>query len=354
MIKKKISNILTFVIAITIVFVLIVLPELAIPGVSKGILICGNVIVPAIFPFMVCVLIIMKTPINIKNSFLKKTCYCFFGHSFDMFLTFLLSLLGGYTVGAKLINQLYIDGKINIKTANIMCLYCVNAGPAFVISAVGVGMLNSKKIGILLFLAHIFSSVLIAFPCSKALKKESNIYNPKFTFFQNSLSEIFISSTAEAASSVMNICFYVIIFSAFSSYWEYFFGKVPMLKNVTKLVEITIGISQTKNIFLVSFLLGFAGISIWCQILSLSKEVKIKFSYLFFGRILHGSISVIILFLIIKFTNCAITVFSNIAVEPQLIYNDFSVSVSLCIMLIVLLICIYTKKYSGKFICDMI
>ena len=42
-----------------------------------------------------------------------------------------------------------------------MLRFCVNAGPAFIISAVGAGMLGSVRMGVVLFAAHILASVLV-------------------------------------------------------------------------------------------------------------------------------------------------------------------------------------------------
>ena len=42
-----------------------------------------------------------------------------------------------------------------------MLRFCVNAGPAFIISAVGAGMMGSVRMGAVLFAAHILASLLL-------------------------------------------------------------------------------------------------------------------------------------------------------------------------------------------------
>lgn len=42
-----------------------------------------------------------------------------------------------------------------------MLRFCVNGGPAFIISAVGAGMMGSVRFGVVLFTAHLLASLLI-------------------------------------------------------------------------------------------------------------------------------------------------------------------------------------------------
>ena len=61
-------------------------------GVAKGLYISGNVIIPSLFPFGVIVLIILRSNIKILP---------------DTVFVFLLSIIGGYPVGAQLIEEIY-------------------------------------------------------------------------------------------------------------------------------------------------------------------------------------------------------------------------------------------------------
>lgn len=352
--RKSIFKIAVFLLSMTAITLMLIFPDICKSGVSRGMLICGNVIIPAIFPFMVCILLIIKTELSVKNKFFSKILYVVFGQNFDLFKVFVFSMIGGYPIGAKLINELCSQGKIDLKTANIMQMYCVNAGPAFIISAIGNGIFKSTTIGVILFAAHISASALIAIFTRKFIQKIFNNIKidrkNKYTFSEN-----FVLSTADAASSVMCICTYVILFSVLNSYIVYFFEDIPILKNIIYFTEVTSGVTYTNNVVFVSFLLGFAGISIWCQIFSLSDKAKVNFKLFILGRLLHGSISSVITLIILKIFKVAKTTVSNNTLSSsKLFYDNIYLSISLTIMLIVLCIYIYSKNYSRKIIEDMI
>ena len=292
--------------------------------------------------------------ISFKNKLLSKVIYTCFGQNFEMFLVMLFSMLGGYPIGCKLINEMCLQNKIDKKSANIMQMYCVNAGPAFIITAVGGGILANKTLGIILFVAHITSSIILALFTAKRIRKNCKNYNypnKKLTKF----SDIFVKSTADAAQSVMTICFYVILFSVINSYLIFLLGDVPVLRYIFYFTEVTTAVTYTKNIYFISFLLGFSGFSIWCQIFSLSKSANIDLKFLILGRILHGGISCFVTRLLTKIFNISNAVYSNAQLSGKgFFYDDLAVTLSLSVMVVVLLIFIYSKNNSGKIIDDMV
>lgn len=332
---------------------LLIFPEVSKSGITKGLMISSNVIIPSLFPFMVCVSIIIKSGFSIKNKFLNGILYAVFGHSTDTFFVFLLSMLGGYPVGAKLIDDMYNKNAIDSKTADVMLTYCVNAGPAFIISVVG-GALGSRIVGVFLLISHILSSVIIAIIFAPKIKKQTNC---KITYDKKSIpiAQSFFQSVNETCESIIKICSFVVLFSSILSYFDYFFANMPIIKNISNCIEITTAVLNTKNIYIISFLLGFSGISIWCQIIALSKKRKINIPMFIFGRILHGSISCLITKAFFAIFEIKVPTFSNnIEFTTDFLYSNTALFLSLLLMLIVLLMFIYTKNNSGKFIRDVI
>ncbi len=336
-----------------LILLIIIFPDISSIGVSDGLLISANVIIPSLFPFMVCVLMLIKSGFIITNRFFNRIIFSVFGHNFDMFFVFILSMLGGYPVGAKLVHELYIKKAINKQNANLMLLYCVNAGPAFIISAVGGGVFLSYKIGIILLISHILASVIIALTISKKIKKH-NCENINAVSIK-SFSENFVTSVADASASILQICSFVIIFSSINAYLEYFLGDLTTIKNIIYFTEVTSAVTKTNNLIFVSFLLGFSGFSIWFQIFSISKKYKINYLLFIIGRVMHGTISSCITYILLKIFKVSLSTFSNkINFVKQNVYSNLSVSVSLLIMLVVLLVFIYSKNCSRKIINDMV
>ena len=56
-----------------------------------------------------------------------------------------MSLIGGFPIGAKMTAELYCDGRLTENQAQRLNMFCMNAGPAFTVTAVGVSMLSSRR-----------------------------------------------------------------------------------------------------------------------------------------------------------------------------------------------------------------
>lgn len=324
----------SFFIFVLLVFgiLLILQPEICKENVAKSIILCARVLIPSLFPFSVCVMFITK--LN-------------FSGSSKLFVIFLLSLIGGYPISAKLLSREVENGKLEPKTAAKMLNFCVNAGPAFVVSAVGSGFLASKKLGVLLLFSHITASLTI-YTFYKITGNKFKIKNPDKSKYI-SVVDNFVNSAGESATITLNICSFVILFSAIIGYIEFYSDKFPLLKPFLYLTEVTFGVYKTRNIYLISFLLGFSGLCVWCQIISVAKNLKINILNFAIFRVIHGSLSVFYTIAAVKIFKINLSVFSNNQNFSFMPYvNNLSLSFSLLIMALIFIISIYTRNKNTK------
>lgn len=337
----KISIISAFVI---FALALILAADIGKNGAVLGILLCGRVVIPSLFPFTVCILFIMNIISNsAKSSFSLK----------EKLLLIVFSLVGGYPIGAKLLNNAVKSGKISAKCAGNMLNYCINAGPAFIIGAVGTGLLSSQKLGYILFLSHILASIILALISKDKSITQKSIGNNKQEGC--SFSESFVISVSESSSAILSICGYVVLFSVVSEYFKYLENFGAVFKFWGLLLEVTTALSKTQNIYLVSFLLGFTCLCVWCQIFSIGRLIKIKFHSFLLFRVLHGAISSALTFVFVKAFGITLPCISNnINFSPEAFYSSPALSLSLISMGIVLIITLFTKKYTGKILGDIV
>lgn len=331
---------------------LIINPKPCREGAISGLLLCGRVIIPSLFPFTFCVLFIMKSGILEKIGFLKPVTEKIFGLSPFLFSLVIMSFLGGYPVGAKLLNTCVAEKRLEPHTAGMMLNFCINAGPGFVIAAVGSGILGSQILGVILLLSHISASFVLWIILSFLIKdiKNESFKNPRLNPAEN-----FVLSVSESASSVMSICSFVILFSAVNSYIEFFSQKYTNLKFLTFLTEVTNAVTKTNNIYIISFLLGFGGLCVWCQIIALGSDLKIRLMNFVLFRILHGVLSCLFTYFILNIFNITVPTLSNgRTFNFNLLYSSPSVTISLLIMCIIFIISISSKKIAGKITEDML
>ena len=350
-INKKPLIILLFLLFTTS---LIINPEISQNAIKNGLFISANVIIPTLFPFMFCVCMIIKYGFTLKNKFINKILFKIFGHNFDMFFVFLLSLLGGYPVGASLLTELKKRNIIDEKSQNIMLTYCVNAGPAFVVSVIGVNVLGSKTIGVLLLTSHIIASFLMAVVCGLLLKRQ-NFKSNKIYPNTKKFAEIIVESVNTATGNILKICSFITVFFAINAYLDLYFSNIPIIKYISFFTEVTSAVYRTKNITFISFLLGFAGLSIWFQIFSICNGKKINIITFALSRVLHGGISVVITKILLNVFEIKISTYSNnISVIKNNSYSGITLSISMTIMIIVFISYLYSKNNSGKILNDVI
>ena len=69
------------------------------------------------------------------------------------FAVFILSQIGGYPVGVRLLSELYGNDSDNSRSYSKHLCYCYNSGPAFVTGIVGIGVYNDVTAGIIVFIS---------------------------------------------------------------------------------------------------------------------------------------------------------------------------------------------------------
>ena len=169
------------------------------------------------------------------------------------------------------------------------------------------------------------------------------------------IADNFVKSVADASATVLSICGFVILFSVVNGYLNYFAENVAAVKTVGLILEITNAVTLTNNVYVISFLLGFGGISVWCQVLSVAGKIKINFLKFLIFRILHGALSACITAVLLRLFPVNVLVFSNVKTTLlSYFYSTAAVGISLVCMGMVFVISVTSKKYVGKITEDMV
>ena len=207
----KITKIFFPIIIFAFIILLLCSPAKFMAVALDGALVWATILLPSLFPFIFFSRLFTTFEVtqNLSKPFscvTQKLYHC----PSDSAYVFLLSVLCGYPIGAKLISDLYQDGKISKGQAYRSVSFVSNCGPMFIIGSVGVGMLHSPKAGIIILICHILSSLLNGLIYRKSWKKFNSERLPA-AFEKNaqtSVSDIVFSSI----NSVLMVGGYVIIF----------------------------------------------------------------------------------------------------------------------------------------------
>ena len=322
-IKRTFAGIFTLI----FMFMLLSFPDKSIKGAINGLIMSSDIVIPSLFHFSVCALFLYNSGvfslIEFKLSRISKLLFSMNGRNFCVFI---MSFLGGYPIGAILLESLYSNSQISKRNAENMLCYCINSGPAFVIIGIGNGIFANTKIGLYLFLANLFSSLVLAIILKRFLVFEE-IHSSKNKHL--CLTDAFVESTANASKAILSACSYVVLFSTIIG----IISALPLENNTRNIfssfLEITNACVVTnKNIYFLSFLLGFGGFCIHFQILSVLKTLKPSYIKILMGRILHGLISLFFTYLLFKFfpVSMETMVSTNISAEISSLSMPFSLS----------------------------
>lgn len=209
---KKLSGIAIATAVISYSAALLYFNKAVTEGIISSIRVCVNVIIPSLFPFMTASGIIISSGLYYKLSlpFSPVSRYVFRIRT-DLFSIFLISSVGGYPVGAKLLMNLYESGNIDKKTAEKMLGFCYMGGPAFFIGAAGMKIYNSTSVGMIIFASVFIANMTAMFLCGlRSPISHKNTHGRQLIFSLND----FLSSINSGGIGIAKICAAIVFFAS--------------------------------------------------------------------------------------------------------------------------------------------
>ena len=196
-------------------FALILLaPQEAMGGARAGLTLCGEVIVPSLFPFLVISGFVIHTGLAERlGRLLDRPVRAVFRLPGSAAAALALGIIGGYPVGAAACSGLCGTGALKKGESERLLAFCINSSPAFIIGAVGAGLLGSTQAGVLLYCAHIAASLCIGVALRFAYKPGRRPAG-KQPVKGLPVTESLVKAVTGSAAGILNICAFVVLFSS--------------------------------------------------------------------------------------------------------------------------------------------
>ena len=304
---------------------------------KSGLKLWANNVVPSLFPFFIATNLLSHT--NIIN-YISKKCNKFMRPIFNVpgesAYAFVLGLISGYPMGAKIVTDLRTNNNCTKDEGERMLCFTNNSGPLFILGTVGISMFGNSTIGLLLLITHILACISVGiifkfwkkdketFNFSNNINSTSNKYK-NITF--SNLGEVLGKSITNSISTILMIGGFVVIFSSIISilnssgfFSSITFMLIPIFNFLhidtsfiygilTGLLEITNGINSISsinikhisvNIIITAFLLGFGGLSVLLQVLSITSKTDLSIKPYIYGKLLHGLLAAFYTFIAIN------------------------------------------------------
>ncbi len=313
-IKKMLPSLLF---AITASVLVLVFPKSTINGAIKGINFCLNVLVPSLFPFMVISSFIVSSGIyKLLSKPLNVITKVLFNLPGKCGTTILLSLIGGYPVGARGIESLYSKGVISNKQAEKMAYFCVCSGPGFLITFVGSTLYGNSQVGLIILISAVLSviacGVITRFfgNSDKSVDNNSNLEFNATLDFSYSL----IKSVKDATKATVDMCAMVVLFNVLINFLEIAIQN-ESIKNLSYILfEVTTAcntLAGNVSLTIIAFAVGFGGLCVHFQVFQGLNGIKINKVIFFFFRIIQGVLTALFTKTILYFFPITEQVFYN-------------------------------------------
>ena len=274
---------------------------------------CIRVLLPSLFPFFVLSSLLISSGIVQRCApRLEPLTRALFGLHGSCAAAVLLGAVGGYPVGAKTVCSLYQQGACEKMDALQALRFCNNAGPAFVMGAVGAGLLGNRQLGILLYGIHLISALLmgVIFHDNNGIVKSYSITDKETE--KMPLISCFLQAVTGSFSAFLNVCAFVLLFSVIMC----LLGQLPLLSRLAPLshgllcglLELTSGTAALASADLprrvllaaLSFLCGWGGLSVQLQTVSFLREAGLPCREYLRFKLLHGVLSALLAFLLCR------------------------------------------------------
>ena len=312
---------------------------------KDGLILWATAVIPSLFPFFVATEMLSYTNVvSFLGKWLSPIMRPLFGVPGEGAFAFIMGLISGYPVGAKIVSNFMEQGICTKEEAERMLAFTNNSGPLFIIGTVGITLFGNTSIGILLFVTHILACISVGIFLNLISKRKNTYNNKKHEFkkisrinnFNNesknlsfsSLGEVLGNSIKSATSTILMIGGFVVMFSVIISMLNQshiFDGLSNILAPLfsiigipieiieplfSGIVELTNGVNLVANtpikaiyinIILCAFLLGFGGFSVLLQVFSIVSKNGLSIKKYAFGKLLQGIFAAFYTFLALQF-----------------------------------------------------
>ena len=348
-------------ICVLFVICLVLMSGTVLAAAKNGLTLWSCVIVPSLFPFFVVAGVINATGfVRTSGILFEPLMRPLFNVPGSASYALAMGIASGYPVGAKITSDLRIDGTLTKTEAERLLAFTNNSGPLYIIGAVGTTMYKSTDIGLFLFLCHFAACITVGLlfrfykhfgrnapigrnvPATRNVPAARNV--PRINLFRvfgrelkkqalfnrPGMAVILGDAVKNAVISILTIGGFVVLFAVIIqiltdigliSILVYFLGNLLLPLGISEeilrglisgLLEISTGsglVSGAPSVDLsvrlpaASFIIGWAGLSVHSQVMSIISKTDISIRPYLFGKFLQGLLSALYTWIGIKLYN---------------------------------------------------
>ena len=269
----------------------------------EGLSLCARAVVPSLFPFMVLSELLVASGAGEWLIFpIARPLEKLLGLSPAGCCAVVLGLVCGFPVGVRCAILGYEKGTVSRSECERILACSTIPSSAFLVSTVGTALWQNAKFGMLLYLCTVLSALLsgiFLYAIEKREHKEKSIQAalPPFKIYFEA--NMLPSAIKNATRSTLLICAYVVFFSTLTGAIGLILGRFGASQTthaiLSSLLELSGGVSAASGLadrqlarILTGAAIGWSGISIHCQMLSLCDGHDLSTRPYFIAKIIQA------------------------------------------------------------------
>ena len=265
---------------------LLLRPQEAAQAVREGLALCAGTVIPSLFPFFVVVSLLLQ--LGLAET-LQGLCGPFMGPLFRMRGVCALPLLAGHPAGARTAAELFQQGRLSRREAELLLGFCDNCGPAFLLGYVGAGVLGDARAGAYLYLIHVLSALLAGMVlCRLCPGRDPALPGGRTAARGVPFPQALTAAGSGAVTATLNTCAFVVLFRVLAALLP------PVLPGAALgVLEMVTGVSALSpgraGFVWAGAIVGWGGLSVHCQ--ALSAAAPLSFRWHWAGKALQAALS---------------------------------------------------------------
>lgn len=317
--RKIFSSIIIITILLFIFVEILTTSDAILEAVSFSLNIWTNNIFPSLFPFFVLSEILINYGlIELLSELFRPVMQRVFKINSSAAFVFIMSIFTGFPSSARYTRDLYQKGLLNEYEATKVLMFSHFSNPLFILGTVSILFLNNKEIGLLILISHYISNLIIGImirnyhpshPEKTQVSIKKAILKMHYKRIENKLSfgEILTKALINSIDTLLLILGVVTMFLVITTIIDANLNLTNYHQAILNgFVEMTQGLKYISMLeiplklkaVLSTLIISFGGLSVHTQVMSILSDTKVKYLPFLTARIIHASISAIIVFFI--------------------------------------------------------
>ncbi len=279
--------------------------------IKSGISLCLDTVIPSVFPFMVISALIISLGAGRDLGYVfSPPIRLIFGTSHAAACPIIIGLICGYPSGAFAAAAMYDGDEISKGELTRLLTFINVPGAAFVIGAIGEGMLSSKKLGVAIYFSVLMAAITVGIACRFFEKKTGkSAVSPQY--HDTPILQAIPTAIRSAAANMLTVSACVVTFSAVSG----LICSLPFMDSapwwiktaVTGFLEVSSGARAASALggiyapLIASSVCAWSGLSVQMQIISACRGRGISFVPFFVSKAVQAVLAPAYLLIFLHF-----------------------------------------------------